>query len=139
DAVAELCAFLAPAQAADEIGRLGRYRVLKVLGAGGMGVVFEAEDPQLQRSVALKVMKPALAASDSFRRRFVQEGRLAAMLEHDHIVTIYQVDEDRSIPFLAMQLLKGESLETRLQREGTLPTAEVLRIGREIAAGLAAA
>ena len=63
--------FLAPPQAPNELGRLGGYRVLRVLGAGGMGIVFLAEDPQLKRQMALKAMKPSLAASDSARKRFV--------------------------------------------------------------------
>ena len=66
-------------------------------------------------------------------------GPAAAAIEHDHIVTIYQVGEDRGVPFLAMEFLEGESLDDRLQRESRLPLAEVLRIGREIAEGLAAA
>ena len=135
-----LTEFLAPPHGPGEIGRLGPYRVLKVLGAGGMGVVFQAEDPQLQRLVALKAMLPALAASASARERFLREARAAAAVEHDHIVAIYQVGEDRGVPFLAMPLLKGEPLEDRLKRDKRLlPSAEVLRIGREIAAGLAAA
>jgi hypothetical protein len=132
-------AFLAPAQQPDEIGRLGPYRVLKVLGSGGMGVVFQAEDPQLQRLVALKVMRPELAATPSSRQRFLREARAVAAIEHDSIVPIYQVGEDRGVLFLAMQLLKGESLDERLRREGKLPPAEILRIGQEIARGLAAA
>jgi serine/threonine protein kinase/phage FluMu protein Com len=135
----ELCAFLAPSQATDELGRLGSYRVLNVLGAGGMGVVFRAEDAQLQRLVALKAMLPALAANESARQRFLREARLAASLKHDRIVTIHQVGEDRGAPYLAMEFLEGESLEDRLKREGKLPLAEVLRIGREIAEGLQAA
>jgi len=135
----KLCSFLAPAQAADELGRLGPYRVLKVLGAGGMGVVFRAEDPQLQRLVALKAMLPDLAANESARQRFLREARAAAKLKHDHIVSIYQVGEDRGAPFLAMEFLEGEALEDRLKREGKLPMAEVTRIGREIAEGLQAA
>ncbi len=131
--------FLAPPQAPDELGRLGPYRVLQVLGAGGMGVVFRAEDPQLQRLVALKAMLPSLAASDSAKQRFLREARAAAALKHDHIVTIHQVGEDRGTPFLAMEFLEGESLDDRLKREGKLPLAEVLRIGREMAEGLAAA
>jgi serine/threonine protein kinase len=131
--------FLAPPQAADEIGRLGPYRVLQVLGAGGMGVVFRAEDPQLARLVALKAMLPALAASPSARQRFLREGRAAAAIKHDHIVTIYQVGEDRGVPFLAMELLEGEPLDVRMQREGKLSPADVLRIGRDMALGLAAA
>jgi hypothetical protein len=131
--------FLAPSQAADELGRLGPYRVLEVLGAGGMGIVFRAEDPQLARLVALKAMLPALAASDSAKKRFLREGRSAAAIKHDHIVTIYQVGEDRGIPYLAMEFLEGEPLDRRLQRQGKVPLAEVLRIGREVALGLAAA
>jgi eukaryotic-like serine/threonine-protein kinase len=135
----ELFDFLAPALEPDELGRLGQYRILKVLGSGGMGVVFHADDPALQRPVALKAMLPALAVSASARRRFLREGRAVAALHHDHIVPIYQVGEDRGVPYIAMPLLHGESLDNRLERLGTLPTAEVYRIGREIAQGLAAA
>jgi WD40 repeat protein len=131
--------FLAPPLRPDELGRLGPYRVLRVLGAGGMGVVFLAEDPQLERPVALKAMRPALAASASARQRFLREARAVAAIEHDHIVSVYQVGEDRGVPFLAMQLLRGETLDDRLRREKILPMAQVLRIGREVATGLAAA
>ncbi len=135
----ELCEFLAPAQAPDELGRLGPYRVLEVLGAGGMGVVFRAEDPELRRPVALKAMLPSLGASQSARKRFLREAQAAAAITHDNIVHIYQVGEDRGAPFIAMQFLDGESLEARLRRERRLPVAEALRIGRETAEGLAAA
>jgi WD40 repeat protein/serine/threonine protein kinase len=138
-ATAQLHELLGPAEAADEIGRLGHYRILKVLGTGGMGVVYHAEDMLLQRPVALKVMLPTLAASEAYRQRFLREARAAAAIEHDHIVPIYQVGEDRGLPYLAMPLLQGESLEDRLRRLPALPLAEVLRIGREMAEGLAAA
>jgi serine/threonine protein kinase len=131
--------FLAPAQEADEIGRLGGYRVLRVLGRGGMGVVFRAEDPNLKRIVALKAMLPSLAASPSSKKRFIREAQTAASIKHDHIVTIHQVGEDRGAPFLAMEFLHGEPLDVRLKRESRLPVSEVLRIGRETAEGLAAA
>jgi serine/threonine protein kinase len=131
--------FLAPPQDADELGRLGSYRVLKILGHGGMGVVFEAEDPQLRRKVALKAMLPTLADSETARKRFLREAQTAAAIEHDHIVHIYQVGEDRGVPFIAMPLLKGEPLDRRLARENRQPLSEVIRIGRETAAGLAAA
>src|SRR5262249_37630040 len=130
---------LAPPRGPDEIGRLGPYRVLAVLGSGGMGIVFRAEDPQLQRPVALKTVRPYLHGCNAARQRFLREARAAAALRHDHVVTIYQVGEDRGVPFLAMELLEGETLADRLQREGSLPPAEVLRIGREVARGLAAA
>jgi serine/threonine protein kinase/WD40 repeat protein len=135
-------AFLAPPQAEGEIGRLSHYRILAVLGWGGMGIVFRAHDPRLKREVALKVMSPALAGSASARERFLREARAMAAIEHDHIIQVFHVDEDRGVPFLVMPLLKGETLDARLVRAGAsrpLPMAEVLRIGREAAEGLAAA
>jgi serine/threonine protein kinase len=131
--------FLAPPQAPDELGRLGSYRVLQILGKGGMGVVLLAEDPQLRRKLALKAMLPALAANEVAKERFLREARAAAAVEHEHIVAIYKVEEDSGVPFIAMPLLKGEALEDRLKREGKLPVTEVVRIGREAAEGLAAA
>jgi WD40 repeat protein/tRNA A-37 threonylcarbamoyl transferase component Bud32 len=138
-AVAELPVPLAPAQAPDELGRLGGYRILKVLGAGGMGIVFHAEDVVLKRAVALKVMAPSAAADAASRERFLREATATAAVEHDHIITIHHVGEDCGIPFLAMPLLRGESLEACLRREVKLPIAEMLRVGREIALGLDAA
>jgi serine/threonine protein kinase len=131
--------FLTPAQHANELGRLGPYRILKVLGQGGMGVVFQAQDSTLERLVALKVMKPETSTSEVARKRFHQEARAAASIQHDHIVTIYHVGEDNGIPYLAMPFLLGESLESRLRRGSRLPIAEIIRIGREVAEGLAAA
>jgi formylglycine-generating enzyme required for sulfatase activity len=131
--------FLAPPEQPDEMGRLGPFRVLRVLGTGGMGVVYKADDPQLKRPVALKAMLPSLAASESGRRRFLLEAQAAATVVHDHIVPILQVGEDRGVPFIAMPYLEGEPLDKRLKREGRLPVPEVLRIGREVAGGLAAA
>jgi WD40 repeat protein/serine/threonine protein kinase len=138
DAVTEY-AFLTPPQGPDEVGRLGAYRVLQVLGTGGMGVVFLAEDPHLERRVALKVMRPDMATRSAAKERFLREARLAASVKHDRIVTIYQVGEEQGVPYLAMEWLQGESLETCLQRQGHLPLGEVLRIGSQVARGLAAA
>jgi len=135
----ELYDFLSPAQGPGELGRLGSYRVLKVLGHGGMGVVYQAEDAQLKRQVALKAMLPRLATSETARKRFVREAQAAGAIKHDHIVTIYQVGEDRGIPFLAMEFLEGVSLDDYLKK-GRPPTlGQILRVGREVALGLAAA
>jgi WD40 repeat protein len=135
----EIRSLLAPPQAADELGRLGPYRVLRLLGRGGMGFVYQAEDPQLRRPVALKVMKPELATDAPARQRFLREARAAAALAHDHVVPVYHVGEDRGIPFLAMPLLRGETLQECLDRRDRLPTAEAVRVAREVAEGLAAA
>lgn len=131
--------FLAPAQQADELGRLGNYRILQRLGAGGMGLVLLAEDVLLQRKVALKIMLPRVAAGLQARIRFLREAQAVARIEHKHIVTIHQVGEDNGVAFLAMPLLKGESLDTRLERVGCLNVAEAARIAAEMAEGLAAA
>lgn len=139
EATTDWTQFLGPAEASNELGRLGGYRVLRMLGRGGMGVVFEAEDPQLHRRVALKVVTPAIAKSAAAKARFLREARAAAAVEHDNIIAIYLVGEDRGLPFLAMPLLLGETLADRLKREQRLPAEEIIRIGREVAAGLAAA
>lgn len=137
--VDEIRGCLAPPQERGEIGRLGPYRVLKLLGRGGMGAVFLAEDVQLGRKVALKIVLPRYAGSEAGRKRFLREAQAAAALDHDNIVTIYQVGEDRDVPFLAMQFLKGESLESWMSRGKHLSPPQILRLTRDIARGLAAA
>jgi serine/threonine protein kinase len=106
-----------------------------------MGVVFLAEDPQLGRQVALKAMLPEVASKPVARDRFLREARTAAAIEHDHIVAIYQVGEDRGVPFIAMPLLKGCSLEDwlRSQHDRPLPVPLILKLGKQVAEGLAAA
>jgi TolB-like protein len=130
---------LAPTQSPDEIGRLGEYRIRKVLGSGGMGVVFLAEDAQLHRDVALKMLRPALLSDERARQRFLREARATAAVVNDHIVPIYHVGEDQDVPYLAMPVLSGESLADCLAREGRLSAEEIVRIARETAIGLAAA
>ncbi len=134
----EELALLAPPQQPGEVGRLGHYRVLGVIGSGGMGVVFLAEDSHLERTVALKVMKPALARHPQAKERFLREARAMAAVEHECIVPIYQVGQQKGVPFIAMPLLRGQTLEERL-RQGPLPPQEALRIARQVAAALAAA
>jgi serine/threonine protein kinase len=131
--------FLRPAEMPEELGRLAGFRVLRLLGAGGMGMVFEVEDPALRRRIALKVMKPAFATVPKHRQRFLREARAAAALRHDHIIEIYQVGEDNGVGFLAMPLLAGESLESCLSRQPCLGLPDLLRVGREIASSLSAA
>src|SRR5262245_37568139 len=129
--------FLRPPQEADELGRLGHYRVLEVLGRGAMGMVLGAEDPRLGRQVALKVILPWLADEPVLRARFLREARALAAIKHDNVVAIYSVETD-PVSFLAMPRLEGEPLSDRLDRDGQLPMGDVMRVGREIAAGLAA-
>ncbi len=131
--------FLDPPRAPGELGWLAHYRVRRLLGEGGMGLVFEAEDTDLLRPVALKVVRPELAGSTQAAQRFTLEARAMAALKHDHIVTIYQVGQVRGVPFLAMEYLQGMSLYRWFER-GRKPSLDlVLRLVREMAAGLAAA
>jgi serine/threonine protein kinase/WD40 repeat protein len=130
---------LAPPEEPGELGRLAHYRILKLLGQGGMGAVFQAEDTHLCRPVALKVMLPAYADDRAARERFLREARAAAAIKHDHIVTIYQVGEGNGVPFLAMEFLRGAPLDRWLEKYPRPTVSQILRLGREVAAGLAAA
>jgi serine/threonine protein kinase len=123
----------------DEIGRFANYRILRVLGEGGMGIVFLAEDVLLQRPVALKVMQPELVKDDKAVRRFVREARHTAALHHDHVVPIHQIAQFNGLPFLTMPYLEGSTLDDWL-KQGVAPTVpQLLRVGRQVASGLAAA
>jgi len=131
--------FLRPAVEPGEIGRLGTYRVFRLLGAGGMGKVFLAQDTVLNRDVALKVMcLPPGEDRHSWWERFLREARALAAINHPNLVTVYQAGEDNGTVFLAMELLQGETLEALLRRAGPLDPDEVFRIAEEIATGLAA-
>jgi len=129
---------LDPPEQYSEVQHLGPYRILNVLGTGGMGIVYKAKDVKLQRIVALKAMKPQIAGTANAGKRFLREARAMASIKHDHVATIYQVDEVGGVPYLAMEFLEGESLDQCIRRDGKLSLTEVLRIGREIAEGLTA-
>lgn len=121
------------------LGRIGRYEVERVIGTGGMGVVFKAFDSELHRPVAVKVLAPHLSDSGPARQRFAREARAAAAVVHEHVVPIHNVETEGESPFLVMHFVAGESLQGRLDREGALDVCEILRIGMQTAAGLAAA
>ncbi len=121
------------------LGRLGRYDIERVIGTGGMGVVLKGFDTELNRPVAIKLLAPHLAHSGAARQRFTREAKAAAAIVHEHVVAIHNVESDGHSPFLVMQYVAGESLQTRVDREGPLETIDILRIGAQAAAGLAAA
>ncbi len=131
--------FLSPPDKPDQLGRLGPYEVLAEVGRGGMGIVLKAFDPTLHRVVAIKVLAPQLATSGVARKRFMREAQAVAAVAHDHIVTIHAVEEANGLPYLVMQFVPGQSLQDRIDKEGPLPLKEILRIGMQTAAGLAAA
>jgi len=128
-----------PTEIHAELEQVGPYRILELLGRGGMGMVYRAHDPQLGRDIALKMLLPALAADAEARFRFLREARAVASLAHDHIVTIHQVGEANGLPFLVMELLSGMSLAHWLESGAQATLPQILRIGRDIACGLAAA
>ena len=130
--------FLQPSTKPGSLGRLGHYEVLEVLGRGGFGIVLKAFDEMLHRVVAIKVMAPQLAATSPARKRFLREARAAAAVRHENVVAIHAVEE-QPIPYLVMEFIAGETLQQKLDRIGPLDVSEVLRIGLQIAEGLAAA
>jgi urea transport system substrate-binding protein len=131
--------FLGPPAGPGEIGRIGEYRVLRLIGSGGMGAVFEAEDTILNRPVALKVLRPELAVDQESRERFLREAQAAAAIGSEHVVTIYHVGEVAVVPYIAMEFLHGQSLQERLHRQAPLDLVTALTVARQVAAGLAVA
>jgi serine/threonine-protein kinase len=131
--------FLTPSDWPDSLGRLGSYEVKGVLGRGGMGVVLKAFDPALARNVAIKVLSATLATCGASRRRFLREAKAAAAVVHEHVVGVFAVVESVGLPFLVMEYVPGRTLQERLDKFGPLSLPEILRIGTQTAAGLAAA
>ena len=144
--------FLAPTDDARGLGRIGGYEVTGLIGRGGMGAVFRALDPPLGRTVAVKVIDPALAADPATRARFAREARAMAAVSHPHVVPVYAVDEHRvpassdeqaeptrTLPYFVMEYVPGETLAGRLARSGPLSVVAAVRVARQIALGLAAA
>src|SRR5262245_22202785 len=132
-------AFLGPPRESGALGRLDHYEVREVVGKGGTGVVLRARDTKLLRVVAVKVLAPRLAASGTARQRFVREAQAAAAVRDDHVVAIHAVSDDGPVPYLVMEYVSGMTLQERRQQAGALGLKEILRLGMQIAKGLAAA
>ena len=120
------------------LGPEGRYRLLRRIGVGGMGEVWEADDTVLGRRVALKVLVQELANDARATRRFVREARATAKLTHPNVTRVYDFGRDGGVPYLVMELLEGDTLADRLT-SGPLPPAEAARIGAAVADALDAA
>lgn len=116
--------------------RIGNYRIRRVIGEGGMGIVYEAEDLELQRRVAIKVMREDTSRTPGARERFLREARAMAAIKSDHIVTIYQVGVEDDLPYFVMEMLEGRPLNDYLTSGKRLSWKQVLRLAEEMAQGL---
>jgi serine/threonine-protein kinase len=117
--------------------RIGRYKILGELGRGAMGVVYKAEDPALDRVVALKTISLAEAEGrKDYEKRFMLEAKAAGKLTHPNIVTIFDFGEEDDLAYMAMELLEGTELRARM-RQGAIPAAEAVDIALQVAEGLA--
>lgn len=121
------------------LGRIGRYDVERLIGSGGMGLVFKAFDTELNRPVAIKVLTPSIAFHATARHRFAREAKAAAAVVHEHVVPIYNVESNGQLPYLVMHFAQGDSLQSRIDQEGPLELKAILRISQQIASGLSAA
>ena len=119
--------------------RVAGYLLEEQVGAGGMAVVFRAVDERLGRQVALKVLTPALASDEEFRRRFIRESRVAAAVDDPHIVPVYEAGEAEGVLFIAMRYVAGGDVHALLRREGPLPPDRVAAIISPVASALGAA
>ncbi len=131
--------FLGPPRHEGDLGMLGPYRVLELLGHGGMGIVLRACDDVLDRMVALKVLRPALAHGRD-RIRFVREARAAAQVRHDHVVEVHAVvNPADGLPYIVMEYLAGPTLAEAIRRAGRLGPREAASVALQVAEGLVAA
>ncbi len=130
--------YLQPSTRPGWLGRLAHYEIEEILGRGAFGIVAKAFDEKLHRVVAIKLMSPELATTSPPRKRFLREARTAAAVTHENIVAIYAVEEE-PIPYLVMEYIPGQTLQQRMEEHGPLELVEILRIGQQVAAGLAAA
>ncbi|MFF1443212.1 serine/threonine-protein kinase [Streptomyces sp. NPDC058295] len=119
--------------------RIAGYRIESEIGRGGMAVVYRAHDLRLDRTVALKLLAPELARNDVFRKRFTHESRVAAAIDHPHIVPVFEADETDGVLYIAMRYVEGSDLRHLLDREGPLPPATAVRIAAQVASALDAA
>ncbi len=118
--------------------KIGRYRILGELGRGAMGIVYKAEDPNLDRAVALKtiIVDKDAEGADEYRKRFILEAKAAGKLNHPNIVTTFDCGEHDGMAYLAMELIEGTDLRSRVLKEA-IPAAEAVEIARQVAEGLA--
>ena len=125
------------AEASDKVpSQLGPFRIVRQLGRGGMGVVYEAVDERSDRAVALKVMRGDVSAGSRARERFVREGRLAGSVHHPHCVVVYTANVLDGVPFMAMELVRGLDLQSLVTQRGPLPVGQCLGFAVDLTSAL---
>ena len=135
----EASKLLDPPHHPEMLGRIDGFNIEQMIGRGGMGVVYKGFDSDLNRPVAIKFLSPHLAASGVARKRFAREARAAAAVMHPNVVPIHSVNASSVRPYLVMAMVPGMSLQKYIEDNGPLPVKDVIRIGQQVAAGLAAA
>jgi len=130
---------LRPGTHPETMGRLGRYEVEKVIGVGGMGVVLRGFDRELHRPVAIKMISPRLVNNGTAKERFLREAKAAGALLHPNVIAIHDISETNKVPWFVMPLVVGPTLQEVVEENGPLPTSDIVRIGKQISSGLAAA
>lgn len=130
---------LAPTDDPSKLGRIGGYEVVGIVGAGATAVVLKAFDGPLNRFVAIKLMRPTLAASPIARQRFSREARAAASIVHENVIEIHGVSDIDGLPYLVMPYVRGESLAKRIDHAWPMPATAMLNIACQVADGLSAA
>ncbi len=121
------------------LGRLGPYEIVELVARGGMGIVFKALEPALNRIVAVKVLAPELAASPQARERFLQEAQAAAAVIHDNVIVIHGVSTAQGLPYLVMPYIPGPTLQGRIEEAGLFSAGDIIKVGLQLARGLEAA
>jgi eukaryotic-like serine/threonine-protein kinase len=116
--------------------RLGRYQVREIIGEGAMACVYKAYDPEINRPLAIKLLKAQLRLDGEYRNRFLREAKGAGVLSHPNIVTVFDVGEDQGHPYIAMELVEGGTLAEEIKASKALTTAEIVEIGIQLARAL---
>ncbi|CAK9007632.1 Serine/threonine-protein kinase PrkC (Ser/Thr-protein kinase PrkC), partial [Durusdinium trenchii] len=119
---------LLPSDDPEYMGRLGNFNIVRMIGRGAMGVVFEAIDTNLNRTVAIKMLRRFLAASGVSRRRFIREARASAAIRHPNVITVYSTHDDGDLPFLVMEYIQGPTLQDHIVEHGRLDPIDVVRM-----------
>ena len=132
-------AILQPASHPEMLGRIDGFEIEQMIGQGGMGIVYKGFDTELNRPIAIKVLADHLASSGVARQRFAREARAAAAVIHPNVVPIHSVNSTAKRPYIVMTLVSGRSLQAHISEHGPMNVKDIVRIGKQIASGLAAA